>query len=175
MEKEIWRDIEGYNGLYQVSNMGRVKSLNYDRTGKEKILKQYKDKDGYLYINLCKNSKKKTLKVHRLVALAFIDNPDGKEEIDHINTIRDDNRLENLSWATRKENNNNPITRSKHAEHTRKVLQFTKEGVFVREWDCIMEVQRELGFDQGNISRCCSGKYKTSYGYKWKHAEELDK
>lgn len=174
MAEEIWKDIENYEGKYQVSSLGRVKSLDYLRTGEERILRQYKQKGGYLFVILCKNNKVKKFLVHRLVALAFIDNPDCKEEIDHINTISDDNRACNLRWTTHKENSNNVLTIAKrygaNSCNARKVLQFTKEGVFVKEWNCMMDVQRELRFSISHISNCCLGKRKTCGGFVWKYA-----
>lgn len=175
--EEIWKDIKGYEGLYQVSNMGKVKSLNYLRTGKENVLKPGKQNSGYLTVCLSKNNKPKIFRVHRLVATAFIPNPENKPCIDHINTIKDDNRAENLKWATQKENVNNVLTRSKrygaNNYKAREVLQFTKEGVFVRKWFCIREAARELGFNQSSISKCCLGKMKTCYEFVWKYAEEF--
>lgn len=179
MTEEEWRDIEGYNGKYQVSNLGRVKSLNYRHTGEEKILKQYKDKDGYLSVILYKNNKIKKFLVHRLAATAFIDNPDCKPCIDHINTVKDDNRVDNLRWCTAKENVNNPISKKRRLDvvkfgkdnrNSKAVFQYSLDGKLIREWGCAMDAERELGFDQCNISRCCSGKRKTAYGYKWKYA-----
>ena len=115
--KEIWKDIKGYEGLYQVSNLGRVKSLerydSYNKKVDEKILKT-KENLGYIYVNLHKNGIQKGYKVHRLVAEAFIPNPDNKPCIDHINTIVTDNRVENLRWCTYSENNRNPITMTKY-------------------------------------------------------------
>ena len=171
---ELWKDIEGYEGLYQVSNMGRVKHLNFNNTGREKVMKPASREDRYTVVSLCKGGKKKNCYVHRLVACAFIPNTDGKEEIDHINTIRTDNRVDNLRWATHKENNNNVLTRPKHAgannPKARKVLQFTKEGVFIREWDCIRDASRKLGVGHQHISSCCLGKRKIAYGFVWKYA-----
>lgn len=118
---EEWRDIIGYEDLYMVSNLGRVKSLErYDSRGckiKERILTGTIDKYGYIIVNLSKNNKNKQFKVHRLVAIAFIPNSENKPFIDHINTIRDDNRVENLRWATYEENNNNQLTRKKKSEN----------------------------------------------------------
>ena len=117
--KEIWKDIKGYEGLYQVSNLGRVKSLerydSYNRKVDEKILKT-KENLGYIYVNLHKNGIQKGYKVHRLVAEAFIPNPNNKPCVDHINTIKDDNRADNLRWVTYKENMNNPATKEKCSE-----------------------------------------------------------
>lgn len=107
MNKEIWRTIEGYNGMYQVSNLGNVKSLRF---GKERVLKTAFDNNGYHRLGLYKDGKVKKWYVHRLVCEAFIPNPDDKPCIDHINTDRTDNRVENLRWATVKENQNNPLT-----------------------------------------------------------------
>ena len=118
--KEVWKDIRGYEGLYQVSNLGRVKSLNYKRTGKERILKITKDRNGYYLVNLRKNNKTKMFKVHYLVADNFIPNPYNKPEIDHINTNPSDNRVENLRWATREENCNNELTRT-HNSKSKKI------------------------------------------------------
>ena len=118
MEEEIWKPIKDYEGLYEVSNLGRVKSLNYRKTGKEKILKNIECR-GYLAVCLTKNGKQKLFKVHRLVAETFIPNPESKPCIDHINTIKNDNRVKNLRWVTHKENNNNPLTKKKYSENHR--------------------------------------------------------
>lgn len=120
---EIWRDIPGYEGLYQVSNLGRIKSL-YDgghKTHRELIRKPDIRKDGYLQVKLCKNNVAKTYLIHRLVATAFIPNPHNKPYLDHINTIIDDNRVENLRWVTQKENMNNPKTKKNCKENSAKV------------------------------------------------------
>ena len=139
MENEIWKDIEGYEGLYQISNMGRVKSLNYKgHKGKVRILKQSFDKYGYLNVGLTDSEgKMKTIKVHRIVAQAFIENIGDKPCVDHISTVKTDNRVENLSFVTHKENNNNELTK-KHlseghkgrvvSEETRKKLSEANKG-----------------------------------------------
>lgn len=106
---EVWKDIEGYIGKYQVSNLGHVKSIDYRHTGKEQILRPGLG-NGYLTVALYRDGKPKTHCVHKLVAMAFIPNPDSRTCIDHLNGIRTDNRADNLRWCTHKENNNNPIT-----------------------------------------------------------------
>lgn len=112
---EIYKDIQGYEGLYQISNLGNVKSLNYRHTGKEKILSCGNNNKGYFVVNLCKNGKLEQFLVHRLVANAFIQNPENKPCVDHINTIRTDNRVSNLRWCTQKENCNNEISKGNYS------------------------------------------------------------
>lgn len=112
---EIWKDILNYEGLYQVSNYGNIKSLNrINRNGKtvhEKILSQAKGTSGYLQVNLSKDNEAKIFQVHRLVAVAFIDNPDNKPQVDHIDNNKHNNHVENLRWVTGKENMGNVITK----------------------------------------------------------------
>ena len=193
MEEEIWVDICGYEGLYQVSNQGRVRSLdreiyknnNVKQFSKSFILKFEKNK-GYNYVHLFKNGVRKRMAVHRLVAEAFIPNPGNKPEVDHINTIRDDNRVENLHWVTPKENMENPLTKEKRktikptvrpkGTNSIKVVQLDKDtNELIKIWNSAMEAQRECGFDNGNINRCCRGKYKSHKGYKWMYYEDYIK
>lgn len=163
--KEEWKDIPGYEGYYQVSNLGRVKSLNYNRENRKQILKQAKDYDGYCLVSLAKNNKHTTAKVHRLVLQAFIG--PSNLHINHINKIKEDNRLENLEYCTPKYNTRYSCAKT--------VLQFTKDGKFIREWNCIRDIENELGINHSNISSCCKGKYyKSVGGYVWKYKEEFN-
>ena len=177
---EIWKPVVGYEGMYEVSSYGRVKSFKPRSNGK--ILKGKIDKGGYLLVILCKDKKQTTYKVHRLVAEHFIPNPQNKPCIDHINTVRTDNRVENLRWATYKENGNNPLTKTKQRrmlkgkygkEHpaSKPIIQYDKDGNFIKEWDSITEAAKELGVNGGNITLVCQEKlyHKTAYGFIWKY------
>lgn len=133
---EIWKDIQGYDGLYQVSNIGRVKSLNYSRTGKEKILKPCKA-NGYLQVYLYKEGKSKMYKIHRLVAMAFIPNPDNLPCVNHIDEDKSNNCEDNLEWCTVAYNNTygtriqrqaESLKGFKHSEETRKKLSEARKG-----------------------------------------------
>ena len=189
--EEIWKDIEGYEG-YQVSNFGRVRSLDrYNGRGywiKGCILKPIMDKKGYLTVGLSKNNQRKAFKVHRLVALHFIPNIENKPEIDHINTIKTDNTVflnedgsvnydkTNLRWVTPKENSNNPLSIVNKSESKKgiknhrhqPVLQYDKDGNFIREWDTMTEAETTLNITH-KIHFVCQGKRKTCGGYIWKY------
>ena len=181
LEKEIWKDIKGFEGLYRVSNLGRVKSLERaDARGhrvKERILKTARDRYGYYQVVLCKNSIVKAYKVHRLVWSAFNGQIPENIQVNHINEIKTDNRLENLNLMTCKENINwgTGIERSHNKQINGKcsksVLQFTLDNILVKEYPSIKQAERETGFAFQNISACCKGKHKQAYGYKWRYKE----
>lgn len=163
---EIWIPVKGYLGLYEVSNFGNVRSLNYGRTKQIKVLKFIEDKDGYLTVGLCKNGKIKFCKVHRLVAEVFLPNWFDDPEVNHRDENKTNNQVNNLEWCDHKYNVNYGTRTEKCSKP---VLQFTKEGEFVREWNSTKEVGRN-GFDQGAVSACCRGtRLKTHKGYIWKY------
>ena len=178
MTKEVWRDINGYEGRYQVSSMGRVKSLERiiikkdgrKFTVKERVLKPGADGGGYLRVGLCDGEKQKTLKVHRLVCEAFHENPDNKPQVNHINEIKTDNRASNLEWATARENSNFGTRNERLGKaQSKSIGQYTRYGELIKIWPSTNEVQRQTGFSQGNISLAANGKYKQAYGFIWKY------
>ena len=181
--REEYRDIEGYEGLYQVSNLGRVKSLNYRRTGKERILKPGKDGHGYLQVILWKGGKSKTCKVHRLVAEAFLENPQGLPEINHISEDKTDNSLENLEWVSHEYNCNygtrikriaeaNSKALTNHPKLSKSVIAISKVSGLITEFKSIHEAERVLGINNSSIVKCCKGKLKSAGNYYWMYAEE---
>ena len=169
---EIWKDIEGYEGYYQVSNMGNVKSLNYNRTGKEGILKLGKDSKGYLFVVLCKENTKKPCRIHRLVATAFCENPHGYKEVNHISEDKTDNRAENLEWVSHEYNSNYGTRNKRIAEKLSKpIYGINKVNGLIVEFKSSHEAGRTLGIAQQNINACCKGKYKSAGGFYWFFAE----
>lgn len=175
MEGEIWKDVIGYEGIYQVSNLGRIKSLDkrvnvggflkYPTTKirKGKILKQAKDKYGYLKVVLFKDTEKKYLTAHRIVAMTFIPNPENKKTVDHKNTIRTDNRVENLRWLTQKEQlNDNELSKIRHLAAREKATNSLKKKVRCittgEEFECINDAARKYNISDSCIIRCCKGR-----------------
>lgn len=175
---EIWKDIIGYENLYQGSNWGRVKSLErIDCIGhhrKERILKPVPDKDGYLRVGLRKNNKRKNFLVHRLVAQAFLDNPNNLPEVNHRDENPQNNFVSNLEWCSAKYNSNfgtrnkRIIAKNTNGKRSKKVYQYTLDGQFVREWESTKECGRN-GFDQGHVAECCRGERKTHKDFIWKY------
>lgn len=185
MKKEIWKTVKGYENLYEISSCGNVKSLNYRHTGREQVLRPGVDTWGYYLVCLCKDGKSKTLRVNRLVAIAFdLPIPEHlrhipleKLEVNHKNEIKTDNRLENLEWCTTKYNcnygtrNNRIFEKTTNGKLSKPVLQIDKTtNEVLAEFPSMAEVHRQLGFDQSNICNCCLGKRKQAYGFIWKFA-----
>lgn len=166
---EIWKNIEGYEGMYQVSNEGRVKSLKF---GKEKIMKPNKDRNGYLNINLRKDEKRRIFAIHRLVAQAFLPNPNNYEEVNHKDEDKTNNVVSgvntNLEWCNRQYNCNYG-TRTERI--SKQVNQYTLDDKLIATYSSTHEVERQLGFANQNISACCNGKFNTAYKYKWRYVD----
>ena len=176
MTKEVWRDIEGYEGLYQVSDQGRVKSLGRKWSKSERTLKPVVRHDGYVVVNLYSGGERKMFKVHRLVCEAFHGNPDNKPQVNHINEIKTDNRASNLEWATARENSNFGTRNERLGKaQSKSVGQYTRYGQLIKIWPSTKEVQRQTGFSNCNISLAANGKYKQAYGFIWKYVESEEK
>lgn len=180
-EEEIWKPIPEYEGLYEVSNKGQVKRLKkviIDKIGrthhkKERILKANPDGNGYLQVSLFDNeSRKKSLKVHRLVAEVFIPSPDGNLEVNHKDEIKTNNCVENLEWMTHKENVNFGTRNERSAKaQSKPVAQYTKDGNLIKTWQSIREASRQLSISSGHISHAARGLRKTCDGFIWKYIE----
>lgn len=164
--EEIWKDIEGYNGKYQVSNLGRVKSLK----GSEKILKPRVSNTGYKYVNLCIQGKSKTLKIHRLVAQAFLPNPEGLPQVNHKDEDKLNNNVDNLEWCTR-EYNCNYGTRNKRIASTGGIKVICIETGIA--YDSILEAKRCTGINNTDIAEVCKGIRKTAGGFHWRYMSQF--
>ena len=185
MIKEIWKtaiyDDETYEG-FEVSNLGRIKSLNYRRTGKPKLMTLFETTNGYLRVALSKNKKKDWCYVHRLVAETFIPNPNNLPQVNHKDENKKNNFVflnedgsvdkekSNLEWKSHKGNCNHGTRNERIAKaRSKKVLQFTLDGELIREWPSVAECERN-GFNKGKVSECCNGKRKTYKGFIWKYS-----
>ena len=192
-EIEIWKTVvydgEVYEGLYKVSNLGKILSLNYHRTGKSELLTPVERKDGYSQVTLSKNKEKKRCLVHRLVAETFLPNPKGKPCINHkiqgkkgksMNMVifNEDGTIDKerttIEWATYEENNNygghnDRISKAlTNGKRSKKVLQLSLDGDLIKEWESIQECGRN-GFNQGAVCQCCNGKRKTHKGFRFQY------
>lgn len=175
---EEWKDIVGYEGLYQASNLGRVRSLDYHRTGKVRIMRPSNGgtNKSYLHIGLTKDKKLKTISVHRLVWEAFNGPIPEGYEINHLDENGLNNKLSNLVLVTHSENINYG-TRSKKAgkKHRKMVEQYRLNGDHIMTWYYLSAIEEELGhmgFRANKISECCTGNRKSHKGYMWKYKKE---
>lgn len=183
MKVEIWKPVFGYEGLYLVSSLGQVRSLDMRVktkggvmvTRKGRILKPIVNIDGYLTVTLCKNGSKRTWRIHRLVAIAFIPNPLGLPVINHKNEDKADNRVENLEWCTvaynqtyRNRQKKCRDTRIRNKTGFKAVEQYDLDGRLCGIYESTAAASRSTGCYQGAISNCCIGRAKTAGGYRWK-------
>lgn len=191
LKNEEWRDIKDFENLYQVSNYGRVKrekgyrfSKRYYKNGRyynEKILTSSMNKQGYCNVQLFNSTGIfKTLKVHRLVVGAFIPNPKNKPQVNHKDGNKLNNRVDNLEWCTNGENgkhawDNGLRTKNfgKNNYISKKILQYTSDKKLIKEWDCIKDISRSLGYDYGYIISCCKRKRELGHNFIWRYKEEI--
>ena len=171
--KEIWRDIKNYEGLYQISNLGNIKSLHRNKIKLLKLRVHYsynKTRKDYV-IGLCKNGVVKTYYVSRLVAEAFIPNPNNLPQVNHKNEFDTlNNSVDNLEWCTAKYNSNYG-TRTKRIvnKHKRKIAQYDLNNNLIKIWNSGIDVEKEMNWFSTKIIACCRNKQKTAYGYMWKY------
>lgn len=170
--EEIWKDIEGYENQYQVSNFGNVKSLKR----KKPFLMKPKLNIGYLSVELQFKQHKKWFRIHRLVAQAFLPNPNNLPQVNHLDENKLNNRADNLEWSTPKSNINYGTRNERvskklinRKDHSKPVLQFDKNGNFINEYPSIKDAQRKTGIPNQHICNVCRGKSKTAGGYVWKY------
>lgn len=171
---EVWKDIDGYEGRYQVSNFGNVKSLNYRRQGVSKLLTPKRNNSGRLWVELFNEDGKRQFLIHRLVGAAFVPNPDGYDQINHIDENPENNRADNLEWCTgiyniRSYRSNHPEL-SKRRKCNLSITQYAKDGSAVRTWASARDVEKETNWSAWSIAECCRGNRKTAYGYIWRYA-----
>lgn len=166
---EEWKNIIGYEGLYQVSSYGRVKSLGNDKTRKEKLLKPKTNGRGYLLVCLNKDGKQNFYFVHRLVTQAFIPNPDNLPQVNHKDENKLNNCVSNLEWCTCKYNINYGTRTEKISKE---VYQYSLDDKLIKVWNSTQECGRN-GFSFQHISECCNGKRKTHKGYIWKYKKDV--
>lgn len=168
---EQWKDVEGYEGFYQVSDLGRVKRL---KLGNETILSNNsKSQDGYILVDLCKDGNKKTFRVSRLVAIAFIPNPENKPQVNHKDENKENNCVWNLEWCDGKYNcnygtRNERMLKNRNGKTALKKVMCVETRVI---YDSSCDAQRKTGINQAHIIDCCKGNRKTTGGYRWKYAE----
>lgn len=184
--KEIWKDVEGYEGLYQVSDLGRIKSLGNNKLRKERILKQQKNTKKYYKVTLSKNATNKQMLISRLVAMAFIPNPENKRTVNHKKGIITDNRASQLEWMTYSENHIhafrvlgrkwNSIVIEKINESKIRVVKTDQYGHILKIYPSTQSVKKD-GYDQGYISKACNSIMSVknpnkAYGFYWKFAKD---
>ena len=164
--KEIWKDVVGYEGKYKVSNLGNVKSLNYRRTGKEKLLELQYHLNGYVYVLLHKNGKDYYELVHRLVAKAFLPNPENLPCINHKDENKHNNYVDNLEWCSYEYNNNYGTKNERAKEKLSKKIMCIETGEI---FSSLLEAERQTGIYSSNISHSCHGRRKTAGKLHWKY------
>ena len=174
---ERWKPVVGYEGLYEVSNLGRVKSLPRKGTKGGILIPTYSNSKHYAHIPLAKNMKLKTVSLHRVVAMAWIPNPENKPQVNHKNGIKSDNRVENLEWMTNLENMRHAIANGLNPGYPTKAIESRMDGVFQKKngeviamYPCIKYAQYITGICNQNIFKVCQGKRKTAGGYQWEFA-----
>lgn len=186
---EVWKPIPRFNGLYDISSFGRVRRNAYNLLRKdgsiihyeEMIKKCYPRSNGYIVVSISQNNHSRMYFIHRLIAEAFIPNPENKPYIDHINTIVSDNRIDNLRWVTHKENMNNELTMLRFKENglsrrgvrnyslASEIEAYTRDGKFIARYASLKDAADAHGVATSGICMCCKGKMKSCGGIQWRY------
>lgn len=174
--EEIWKEIKEYGGKYKVSNNGRIKNMMTNN-----LVPQNISNSGYYRVGLYLNNKSKNKEVHRIVAETFIDNPENKIEVNHIDGNKLNNNVDNLEWVTHKENINHawknnlfePVREAskrygKNNPSAKGVIQYDINENKIEEYECIEDAAIKTNVNKTNIGKCCNGRRKTAGGYIWK-------
>lgn len=179
---EIWKDVVGYEGYYQVSNLGNVKSVDRviysdklhigtKRELKGKLLKPYINKHGYLALALTKNGNEKLMRVHRLVTEAFIDNPNNYDQVNHIDGDKTNNKVENLEWCNNQYNVIHAYENGLIKHYSRQINQYDLKGNYIQTFESLAKACKEVNGNRANIIKCIKGQINNAYGYKWRYAD----
>lgn len=181
--EEIWKDIKGYEGSYQVSTLGNVRSLprkTNNQYSQGILMKPHKTPFGYLKVQLYKNKKAKWFPIHRLVAMAFLNEFDSTLQVNHKNGIKTDNTINNLEMVTASENQlhsyrvlkNIPSMQNhfgKQHVHAKKINQFDKKGNFIKSWDSIIDAANSIGIPASCITNCAKKRRKSAANFIWEY------
>ena len=171
MTNEVWKDVVGYEGLYKVSNLGRIKSLHQYKGTDERCIQPIENGRGYLFVGLHKDRQQRHRYIHRIVAEAFIDNPDGLPQVNHKDENKANNSVDNLEWCTNEYNENYGTGNLRSAKaRSKAVVQYDRDGNIIKVWDGMSEAAKALGKRNNHIHECCKGKIKTAHGYVWRYA-----
>ena len=169
MENEVLKPIKGYEGIYDISNKGRVYSV---RT--RKYLKSKPNTRGYMQVDLCVNGIHKMAFVHRLVADAFLDNPHGYPQVNHKDENILNNQADNLEWCTPLHNLLYGTRVERIVQHHKKAVeQLDMIGNVIRRFESLADAEKLCGYNHANISNCCNGKIKSAYGFRWRFVAEV--
>lgn len=174
--EEIWKPIPGYDGWYEASSLGRIRTNHYMNGSEVRVMKYEQNQDHYCRVELRKQGTRKKHMVHQLIALTFIPNPEGKPYVDHKDGNRHNNAVDNLRWCTHAENMNFPGVRNTMSiirqgslnHYAKSIKQYTLDGILVKEWDCMSVAARAYNVSIAAISSCASGKLAHVKGYVWR-------
>lgn len=177
--QEIWKDIEGYEGIYQISNLAKIKRIapysnQYNIKWKSnKILNtKIQDQHDYCIVILSKNNKRHCFRVHRLVAQTFIPNPENKPQVNHIDGNKSNNKVSNLEWCTCSENLYHSYrTLHRKSAVAKRIMQYDLNHTFIKLWESSLQIEKELHINHSNIIQCCNNKRKTANNFIWRYAD----